>query len=111
MGKKPAGSFGARTRETVGRRSYEIFRLDALEKRGVGAVSRLPLSLKVAPRLANLCLDEGLISRALMQANAVSFSPPLVISESECDEIVARFTRALGKLTDQLVKEGSWKEA
>jgi L-2,4-diaminobutyrate transaminase len=71
----------------------------------------LPLSLKVAPRLATLCLEEGLISRALMQANAVSFSPPLVISESECDEIVARFGRALGKLTDQLVKEGSWKEA
>jgi len=56
MGKKPAGSFGARTRETVGRRSYEIFRLDALEKRGVGAVSRLPLSLKVL--LENLLRHE-----------------------------------------------------
>ena len=30
MGKKPADSFGARTRETIGRRSYEIFRLNAL---------------------------------------------------------------------------------
>src|SRR6185295_9667749 len=37
----------------------------------------LPLSLKVAPRLANLCIEEGLISRALMGCNAMAFSPPL----------------------------------
>jgi aconitate hydratase len=56
MGKKPADSFGARTRETIGRRSYEVFRLDALERRGVGNVSRLPLSLKVL--LENLLRHE-----------------------------------------------------
>jgi len=56
MGKKPADSFGARTGETIGRRSYEIFRLDALERRGVGNVSRLPLSLKVL--LENLLRHE-----------------------------------------------------
>src|SRR3972149_10254550 len=46
MGKKPADSFGTRTRQSVGKRTYEIFRMDALERRGVGNVSRLPLSLK-----------------------------------------------------------------
>jgi len=56
MGKKPADSFGARTREAIGRRSYEIFRLDALERKGVGHVSRLPLSLKVL--LENLLRHE-----------------------------------------------------
>ena len=71
----------------------------------------LPMSLKVAPRLANMCLEEGLISRALMGANAMAFSPPLVITESECDEIVARFTRALNKMADTLTREGAWKGA
>ena len=69
----------------------------------------LDFKLKAAPRLAALCVGEGLISRALMQINAVSFSPPLVITEAEVDEVVARFGRALDTLTDQLVKEGSWK--
>ncbi|HEU5360098.1 MAG TPA: aconitate hydratase AcnA [Candidatus Deferrimicrobiaceae bacterium] len=56
MRKKAADSFGAKRRETVGKRTYEIFRLDTLEKRGVGAVSRLPLSLKVL--LENLLRHE-----------------------------------------------------
>ncbi len=56
MGKIPADSFGARTRETIGRKTYEVFRLDALERRGVGKVSRLPLSLKVL--LENLLRHE-----------------------------------------------------
>ncbi|MDH3237017.1 MAG: aconitate hydratase AcnA [Deltaproteobacteria bacterium] len=56
MGKKTVDSFGAKARETIGRRDYEIFRLDALEKRGVGNISRLPLSLKVL--LENLLRHE-----------------------------------------------------
>ncbi len=56
MGKKSADSFGAGTRETIGKKSYEIFRLDALERRGVGNVSRLPLSLKIL--LENLLRHE-----------------------------------------------------
>ena len=69
----------------------------------------LPLSSKAAPRLAAHCLEEGLVSRALMQMNAVSFSPPLVITESEVDEMLERFDRALVKTADELVKEGLWK--
>ena len=60
MGKKTADSFGASARMTVGKRTYEIFRLDALEKRGVGNVSRLPLSLKVL--LENLLRHEDGVS-------------------------------------------------
>ncbi|MEM7154499.1 MAG: aconitate hydratase AcnA [Myxococcota bacterium] len=40
-------SFGARSTLRVGDRSYEIFRLDALSKAGVGHVETLPFSLRV----------------------------------------------------------------
>ncbi len=56
MAKRTADSFGSKARETFGKRTYEIFRLDALEKRGVGNISRLPLSLKVL--LENLLRHE-----------------------------------------------------
>src|SRR6266496_4454996 len=41
-----ANSFGARATLQAGKRSYEIFRLDALERRGL-PVARLPYSLKI----------------------------------------------------------------
>jgi len=41
-----ANSFGGRAMLKVGRRSYEIFRLDALERRGL-SITRLPYSLKI----------------------------------------------------------------
>src|SRR5213594_1681442 len=41
-----ANSFGSRATLKAGRRSYEIFRLDALERRGL-PLSRLPYSLKI----------------------------------------------------------------
>ena len=69
----------------------------------------LDASLKAAPTLARYCVEEGLISRSLMQMDALSFSPPLVINEGVVDEVVARFRRALNRLTDELVKAGSWK--
>ena len=40
-------SFGTRQTLKVDGREYDIFALDALEKKGVGAVARLPFSLKV----------------------------------------------------------------
>jgi L-2,4-diaminobutyrate transaminase len=67
------------------------------------------LELLVAPTLSKYAIEEGLIIRALPLATAVSFSPPLVISESEVDEAVARFGRALDRVTDELVKAGTWK--
>ena len=48
-------SFGARASLKVGNRSYEIFRLDALEKRGY-TLSRLPYSLRIL--LENLLRTE-----------------------------------------------------
>ena len=40
-------SFGSRAALSVGGSTYHIFRLDALERRGVGKLDRLPFSLKV----------------------------------------------------------------
>jgi L-2,4-diaminobutyrate transaminase len=60
-----------------------------------------PLDQKVAPRVARLAWEEGLICRALPESNALSFSPPLVITEEECREVVARFARALERFAKE----------
>src|SRR5271156_669466 len=49
-------SFGARASLRVGDAGYEIYRLDALERAGVGAASKLPFSLKIL--LENLLRHE-----------------------------------------------------
>src|SRR3989441_1988492 len=56
-----ANSFGGRATLKAGGRSYEIFRLDALERRGL-PVARLPYSLKIL--LENLLrLEDGRVVR------------------------------------------------
>jgi aconitate hydratase len=49
-------SFGARDTLRVGDQSFEIFRLEALEKQKIGSVSRLPFSLRIL--LENLLRQE-----------------------------------------------------
>src|ERR1700688_1676904 len=49
-------SLGSRDALKVGGREYEIFRLDALERRGIGHVSQLPFSIRVL--LENLLRQE-----------------------------------------------------
>jgi len=56
MSKKEQNSFGSKGTLTVGGNSYTVFRLDSLEKAGVGHVSRLPFSLKIL--LENLLRKE-----------------------------------------------------
>ena len=51
-----SNSFSTRTTLRAGDNSYEIFRLEALERGGIGKVSRLPFSLKVL--LENLLRQE-----------------------------------------------------
>jgi aconitate hydratase len=59
----PADTFAARAALRVGDASYQIHRLDALARAGVGAVDRLPFSLKVL--LENLLRrEDGRIVRA-----------------------------------------------
>jgi aconitate hydratase len=49
-------SYGSRSSLQVGAKTYEIYRLDVLEKQGVGHASRLPFCLKVL--LENLLRNE-----------------------------------------------------
>jgi aconitate hydratase A / 2-methylisocitrate dehydratase len=56
MAQKYVDSFGTRKALKVGSESYDIFRLDQLEKAGFANISRLPVSLKVL--LENLLRQE-----------------------------------------------------
>src|SRR5579872_2668953 len=56
MSSASKNSFSSRSTLRVGNDSFEIFRLDALEKAKIGNVSRLPFSLKVL--LENLLRHE-----------------------------------------------------
>ena len=59
-----------------------------------------PAQQKVGLRLSELCLEEGLVVRAL--GDTLAFSPPLCILEDELDEAVRRFTRGLERLHSEL---------
>jgi len=86
------------------------------EVRGIGLVGAIELvadkashknfdpSLKIGPRLTKLGEAEGVILRGLAN-DTVAFSPPLIMTESEIDEMVDRTGRALDALAVQLRRE------
>jgi 4-aminobutyrate--pyruvate transaminase len=86
------------------------------EVRGVGLVASVELAadkaahkpfdaaVKAGPRLAKLAEGVGVILRAMVN-DSMGFSPPLIITEAEVDEMVARTGRALDALTVQLRRE------
>lgn len=59
----------------------------------------------VAMRLHKLLLEEGLISRPIV--NTMAFSPPLIVTPADMDDIVARFQRGLVRLEEALRAEGA----
>lgn len=89
------------------------------EVRGVGLMaavefveSRAPRRFfaaerKVGARIAAACLAEGLIARAMPHGDILGFSPPLILTEAEAGEIVARARRAVAAVTDALAREGA----
>lgn len=89
------------------------------EKRGVGLIAAVELvadkatgaafnlKLGVARKLYDLLLAEGLIARPIF--NSIAFSPPLILTREQADEIVERFSRGLSKLTEELRREGIWQ--
>src|SRR6185437_14016195 len=80
------------------------------EVRGAGLIAAVELvadkathtnfspAAKVGGRLTKLCEEHGVIGRAVMN-DALCFSPPLVISAEEIDEMLNRVGRALDELT------------
>jgi L-2,4-diaminobutyrate transaminase len=75
------------------------------------ARQRFDPALKVGARLAGLCLEKGLIARAMPGGDILGFAPPLVITESEANELVGTTLQAIDELADALTKDGSWKGA
>jgi len=63
-----------------------------------------PPAMKIGARLAKLCEKHGVIARAL-PGDALAFSPPLIITIAEIDEMLARVQGAVDELTAELRKE------
>lgn len=59
---------------------------------------------KVGARMTKLCEENGVIARAVTN-NSLCFSPPLVISTAEINEMLDRVGKALDELTVQLRRE------
>lgn len=68
--------------------------------RGEGLMQAIVLEAPVtAGALTEEMLRRGLVGRGLPYANAVAFSPPLIISDEEIDELVSGAADALNALT------------
>ena len=87
-------SFGARASLRAGGRDYEIYRLDALEKRGL-PVARLPYSLRIL--LENLLRNED--GRTVTKADIQGFAAWLKRRE-EVRGKLARFDWNTGQVED-----------
>ncbi|KKD57973.1 hypothetical protein RN22_23455 [Grimontia sp. AD028] len=93
------------------------------DSRGIGLLHALEFSsnkykrehfdpnLKVGPQIAAACMEQGLIARAMPHGDILGFAPPLVVDRGDIDEIVARAKKAIDKVTNNLVNNGSWKAA
>ncbi|CAA6604073.1 Aminotransferase [Rhodospirillaceae bacterium LM-1] len=83
------------------------------EARGVGLIGALELvadkktrenfdpALGIGAKVVAAAEQEGVILRA-MAGDAIAFSPPLIITEGEIDEMFQRFSRALEHVTASL---------
>ena len=86
------------------------------EVRGTGLIAAVELvadrakhanfdpKLKVGGRLSRLCEDNGVIGRTLSN-DVLAFSPPLIITKAEIDEMLDGVAKALDELTVQLRRE------
>ena len=86
------------------------------EIRGVGMIAgvelvadkasrtNFPPAAKIGPRLTKLGEERGVIGRASMN-DTLCFSPPLIISIEEVDDMLTRVDSALNELTAQLRRE------
>ncbi len=86
------------------------------EVRGVGLIAAMELvadkaahknfepAAKIGPRLVTLMQEHGVIGRTVVN-DALCFSPPLIITKAEIDEMLDRVGTALDELTVQLRRE------
>ncbi len=86
------------------------------EVRGTGLIAAMELvadkatrtnfdpKAKVGPRLTKILEENGVIGRASIN-DTLCFSPPLIISREEIDELLTRVGKSLDELTVQLRRE------
>jgi 4-aminobutyrate--pyruvate transaminase len=111
-----ARRLGPMFQETLGRlKSHPLVG----DVRGVGLIlgmelmrdraNRVPFdpALKVGTCVEDAAKNRGLILRVV--GDRLVFAPPLVIEESEIEEIGVRLTRALDDVVDQLSRQGEMK--
>lgn len=60
---------------------------------------------KIGARFSVAALEERLIARAMPHGDILGFSPPLIVTKEEVDEILRRAEKAINKVTDELVRE------
>jgi L-2,4-diaminobutyrate transaminase len=71
-----------------------------------GTVKPFDPALKVGRRVAQACLERGLLTRALPAADTISFSPPLIIDEAEIDELVSTVQQAVDEVALETIGAG-----
>jgi L-2,4-diaminobutyrate transaminase len=64
---------------------------------------------KVAARIMQCCLAEGLIVRSLPSGDVVALSPPLIVTADDIELIVGRFAKGLDKAAASLRADGIWR--
>jgi putrescine---pyruvate transaminase len=91
-----AAAAGARLRDGLdGLRGHP----GVAEVRGEGLMQAIALNAPLtAGVFTEALLERGVIGRGLPYANSVAFSPPLIISDEEVDELVAATSAALDEL-------------
>ena len=67
---------------------------------------RFDPELGVGQRIAAACFKRGLIVRSMPAGDTIGFSPPLVITPGEVDEIVGITGDSVAEVFDQLAAEG-----
>ena len=71
--------------------------------------TRFDANLGIGRRVVAECREEGVIVRPMPGGDTMGFSPPLVITKPEIDDMLERCARALSRVTDALTREIGWK--
>jgi len=112
-----AGEMGEYLQQTL-RKAFSDLPI-AAETRGHGLVAAVEFArptgdgwqkfdpgMTIAPRIVRATLEDGVIARALPNGDAVSFSPPFIITAEEIDLAVSTVRRAAGSICDALIRDG-----
>ena len=64
---------------------------------------RFEPSLKIGPRVAAACLDNGLIARAMPHGDILGFAPALISTKDDIDEIINLSYRSVEQISKEVI--------